>query len=64
MHGTKDENTKYERSVALARRIPGAKLVSIEGGDHLVSFTRTDEVSRAINGFITSLPDYVARSVQ
>jgi pimeloyl-ACP methyl ester carboxylesterase len=57
VHGTKDKNTSYERSVQLAARIPGAKLVSIEGGDHLMSFTRADEVSRAIDGFIAALPD-------
>jgi pimeloyl-ACP methyl ester carboxylesterase len=52
VHGTRDENASYQRSVALSARIPGAKLVSIEGGDHLVSFTRPDEVRRAIDGFI------------
>ena len=57
VHGTKDESTSYERSVQLAARIPGAKLVSIAGGDHLVSFTRADEISRAIDGFIAALPD-------
>lgn len=30
VHGTKDENASYERSVELAARIPGGKLVSIE----------------------------------
>ena len=39
VHGTNDENASYERSVQLASRIPGAKLVSIQGGDHLMSFT-------------------------
>jgi 2-hydroxy-6-oxonona-2,4-dienedioate hydrolase len=57
VHGTKDENSSYERSVQLAARIPGAKLVSIEGGDHLMAITRADEVSRAIDGFIATLPD-------
>jgi len=59
VHGTADRNTSYERSVALAARIPGAKLVSIVDGDHLVSFTRAEEVSRAINGFIAGLPESV-----
>lgn len=57
VHGTKDENASYERSVELSKRIPGARLVSIEGGDHLVSFTRPDEVSRPIDAFINALPD-------
>lgn len=61
VHGTRDENTSYERSVQLAARIPGAKLVSIEGGDHLMSFTRADEVSRAVDGFIAALAGQLAR---
>jgi len=57
VHGTRDENASYQRSVELAARIPGAKLVSIEGGDHLVSFTRPDEVGSAIDRFIDALAD-------
>ena len=56
VHGTRDENASYERSVELAARIPGARLVSIQGGDHLVSFTRPQEVSAAIDTFIAHLP--------
>ena len=59
VHGTADRNARYELSVALAARIPGAKLVSLVGGDHLVSFTRAEEVSGAINGFIAGLPESV-----
>ena len=57
VYGTRDENASYQRAVELAARIPGAKLVSIEGGDHLFAFTRPDEVRRAIDGFTDALAD-------
>ena len=57
VHGTRDENTSYTRSVEFAKRVPGAKLVSIEGGDHLVSFTRPEEASSAIDQFLDALPE-------
>lgn len=56
VHGTKDENTSYERSVRMAARIPGARLVSIDGADHLMAFTRPGEVTRVIDEFIAALP--------
>jgi pimeloyl-ACP methyl ester carboxylesterase len=56
LHGTSDENTSYERSADLANRVPGAKLVSIEGGDHLAGVTRSEDVSAAIDMFIATLP--------
>lgn len=57
VHGTRDENASYQRSVELAARIPGARLISIEGGDHLASFTRPQEVGSAIDTFIANLGD-------
>jgi pimeloyl-ACP methyl ester carboxylesterase len=55
VHGTADENTSYEEAAALAARIPGARLVTIQGGDHLMFVTRADEVGQAIADFVAEV---------
>jgi pimeloyl-ACP methyl ester carboxylesterase len=52
VHGTADENSSYEEAAALVRRIPGARLATVEGGDHLMFITRAREVRQAIDSFV------------
>jgi len=52
LHGNKDENSDYDKSVDLASRIPNAKLVTYEGGDHFVVITRADDVRREVQRFV------------
>lgn len=55
IHGTKDENSSYELSVKAVARIPGAKLVTLEGADHFMTVTRAAEVRGHIREFVTSV---------
>lgn len=57
LHGNADENSAYEGSVAIAAKIPNAKLVTFEGGDHFIVITRADEVRSAVNDFLKGLAD-------
>jgi pimeloyl-ACP methyl ester carboxylesterase len=53
LHGNADENAPYEGSVAVAKRIPNAKLVTFEDGDHLIIVTKAGEIAEHIRSFIT-----------
>jgi pimeloyl-ACP methyl ester carboxylesterase len=55
IHGTADRNVPYEQSVWLADQIPGAKLISIEGADHMLPISHSDEMFKAIEQFIEKL---------
>ena len=55
IHGNADENSAYELSVQAAARIPNAKLVTIEGGDHFMPITHADKVRGAIGEFVGRL---------
>ncbi|MBC7982579.1 MAG: alpha/beta hydrolase [Candidatus Obscuribacterales bacterium] len=55
MHGNADENAPYEGSVAVAKRIPNAKLVIFEGGDHLIIITKAREIGEEIRQFTRGL---------
>jgi pimeloyl-ACP methyl ester carboxylesterase len=55
LHGDADENTDYASSVELAARMPNARLVTFEGGDHLIVVTRADEVRAEVNAFVDSV---------
>ena len=52
------EDQLYPLTIAedMARRIPRARLVVIEGAGHLSNLERPDEFNRAIAEFLRSLP--------
>jgi pimeloyl-ACP methyl ester carboxylesterase len=52
IHGTADTNVPFIQSEMLAGQIPGALLHAIEGGDHMMPFSHSEEVSAAIEQFI------------
>lgn len=51
IHGTQDENIDYSQALELANRVNNSELHTIEGGDHFISFTHSDEISHTINEF-------------
>ncbi len=53
LHRTGDDFIKVEHSRYMARRIPGAKLVELEGTDNLFSIGDTDAVLGEIEEFLT-----------
>ena len=55
VHGTKDINVPYRQSQLLAEQIPHASLHSIEGGDHMMPFSHSEEVAMAVKQFIATL---------
>lgn len=55
IHGTKDINVPFLQSEKLAEQIPGALLHVIEGGDHFMPFTHSEEVEATFAQFIESL---------
>jgi pimeloyl-ACP methyl ester carboxylesterase len=57
LHGNADNNAPYEGSVAAATRIPGAKLVTFDGGDHFVVVTRVREIAARIESFAAGLSE-------
>ena len=52
IHGTEDANVPFAQSEMLASQIPGAVLHAIEGGDHMMPFSHSEEVGAAIEQFI------------
>jgi len=55
IHGTEDINVKYTQSIALAEQIPGAILHTVEGADHMMPFSHSEEMTAAIEEFLTGL---------
>jgi pimeloyl-ACP methyl ester carboxylesterase len=53
--GSDDKMTPAKYSMYLADRIPGAKVVIIENGSHVVFMEKPDEVNRAIEAFLHGL---------
>lgn len=56
LHGDADENSAYAASVAAARRIPNAELVTFPGGDHFIAVTKAAEIGAEVRRFLASLP--------
>ncbi len=54
--GSEDQMTPVKYTRYLADKIEGAKQVIIEGGTHHVAIEKPDEVNRAIEEFMKSLP--------
>ena len=53
LHGTRDPLVPFERhGKALATRIPGARLLPLEGGEHPAIFTHRDEARGTVTAFL------------
>ena len=55
IHGTEDINVPYSQSQELVAQIPGAVLHTIEGGDHMMPFSHSEEVELAVDQFVGAL---------
>ncbi len=55
LHGTDDINVPYRQSQQLVAQIPGAILHTIEGGDHMMPFSHSEEVERVVEQFVIGL---------
>ena len=55
IHGTEDINVEYTQSIALAEQIPGAILHTVDGSDHMMPFSHSEEMTAAIEEFLTGL---------
>ena len=52
IHGTDDEAAPFAASAALARRVPGAEFVQIDGGRHVTLFTHREVVQGRVREFL------------
>ncbi|WP_211276525.1 alpha/beta fold hydrolase [Archangium gephyra] len=52
VHGTNDRMAPYAQAQRLAARVPGAELLSLEGGDHVGIFTHLHEVRARVGHFL------------
>jgi pimeloyl-ACP methyl ester carboxylesterase len=56
VHGTADRMVSFEHARALARRIRGAELLAIDGGEHVAIFTHRAEVAARVGAFLRQHP--------
>lgn len=54
VHGTADRIVPFAHAERVARRVPGAELVAVEGGEHVALFTHLDRVRAAVQAFVAS----------
>jgi pimeloyl-ACP methyl ester carboxylesterase len=65
IHGTADRVVPYpQHAVPLATRIPGAELLTVEGGDHVSIFTHHDACKARAVRFLSDLEPAAARKVE
>ena len=57
VHGTGDRDVSIAHGESAAQRIPGATLVPIEGGGHLVAITEFERVFAEVRGFLKKVPE-------
>lgn len=57
LHGTRDVMTPFALAEEMARRIPGAKLVGIEGGAHTLPAEDPDLIAKEIGQFLESIAE-------
>lgn len=55
IHGNEDESVPFPQSEMLARQIPHAVFHVVEGGDHMMPFSHSEEVDAAVEEFLGSL---------
>ena len=59
VHGTNDALVPFDKHAkVLAARIPGAKLLAIEAGEHVAIFTHRDEVRAEVGRFLATYVAY------
>ena len=54
VHGTSDSAVPYAQAKALASRVPGAEMLTIEGGEHVSIYTNRAQVRAMIDRFLTT----------
>jgi pimeloyl-ACP methyl ester carboxylesterase len=52
VHGTKDSAAPYAQAQQLAARVPGAELLTLEGGEHVGIFTHLHEFRARVGRFL------------
>ena len=52
VHGTADRVAPFSQAREMERRIPGAELCALEGGDHVAIFTHHDQARARVAGFL------------
>lgn len=52
VHGTVDRVAPFAQGQEMARRIPGAELLALEGGDHVAIFTHRAEAKARVTRFL------------
>lgn len=61
IHGTVDSAAPFEHAKSLAVRVPGAELMTIEGGEHVSLFTHLDEIRARVRPFLDRADRAAAR---
>ena len=57
IHGKSDSVVPFEQANRLAGRVPDARLLAIDGGEHVSIFTHRNEVRSTIDAFLSPLVD-------
>jgi pimeloyl-ACP methyl ester carboxylesterase len=52
VHGTADRVAPFAQGLEMSRRIPGAELLAVEGGDHVAIFTHLAEARARVGRFL------------
>jgi pimeloyl-ACP methyl ester carboxylesterase len=52
VHGTADQAAPFAQAEAIARTVPGAELLAIEGGEHVALFTHLAQVRARVGPFL------------
>jgi len=52
IHGTKNSILRYEHGIALAKAIPGAELMTVEGGNHALFLSFENQIIERISALI------------
>ena len=55
IHGTEDINVDIKHAEKALKEIQNSKLYIVEGGDHYMSFSHSNEIEKEISNFIKSL---------
>ena len=53
VHGTSDSFVPFAQARALACRVPGAEMLTIEGGEHVSIYTHRAQVRATIDRFLS-----------
>jgi len=53
VHGTSDSAVPFAQAKALASRVPGAEMLTIDGGEHISIYTHRAQVRATIDRFLS-----------